>query len=203
MSRRLVRPSGRSMPRRNAWSRLPDPVRAAAEAQRVADEPPQDGRDAHRDEALDHDRQRVLAADEPAVEEGEPRRHEHHQARGEEHEAGVRAVDHRAIVRLAHLLTRPDPATVRGYAASKPGNCASGSRALAFPGFCETVRTMDLDGAYVWVTSRKLKPGSREEFSRSWRPSEFPEGMIRAYELALARRERGGRRVGLGLERGT
>src|SRR3989442_8248119 len=42
---------------------------------------------------------------------------------------------------------------------------------------------MELDGAYVWITTRKLKPGSREEFSRSWRPREFPEGMLRAYEL--------------------
>jgi heme-degrading monooxygenase HmoA len=42
---------------------------------------------------------------------------------------------------------------------------------------------MELDGAYVWMTSRKLKPGSREEFSRSWRPREFPKGMLRAYEL--------------------
>jgi hypothetical protein len=42
---------------------------------------------------------------------------------------------------------------------------------------------MDLDQAYVWVTTRKLKPGSREEFSRSWRPKEFPRGMLRAYEL--------------------
>jgi heme-degrading monooxygenase HmoA len=42
---------------------------------------------------------------------------------------------------------------------------------------------MDLDDAYVWVTTRKLKPGTREEFNRSWRPSEFPKGMLRAYEL--------------------
>jgi heme-degrading monooxygenase HmoA len=42
---------------------------------------------------------------------------------------------------------------------------------------------MDLDQAYVWVTTRKLKPGSREAFSRSWRPKEFPKGMLRAYEL--------------------
>lgn len=41
---------------------------------------------------------------------------------------------------------------------------------------------MELDG-YVWITTRKLKPGSREEFSRFWQPSEFPEGMLRAYEL--------------------
>jgi heme-degrading monooxygenase HmoA len=43
---------------------------------------------------------------------------------------------------------------------------------------------MELDGAYVWITTRKLKPGAREEFSRAWRPGEFPEGMVRAYELS-------------------
>ena len=42
---------------------------------------------------------------------------------------------------------------------------------------------MELDGAYVWITTRKLRPGSREDFSRSWRPGEFPEGMLKAYEL--------------------
>lgn len=42
---------------------------------------------------------------------------------------------------------------------------------------------MDLDGAYVWITTRKLKPGSRPDFTRAWRPREFPQGMLRAYEL--------------------
>lgn len=42
---------------------------------------------------------------------------------------------------------------------------------------------MELDGGYVWVTTRKLKPGTHEEFSRCWRPREFPAGMLRAYEL--------------------
>jgi heme-degrading monooxygenase HmoA len=41
---------------------------------------------------------------------------------------------------------------------------------------------MELDQQYVWITTRRLKPGSREEFSRVWRPREFPEGMLRAYE---------------------
>ena len=41
---------------------------------------------------------------------------------------------------------------------------------------------MDFDGAYVWITTRRLKPGSREEFSRAWKPREIPEGMLRAYE---------------------
>lgn len=41
---------------------------------------------------------------------------------------------------------------------------------------------MEFETAYVWITTRKLKPGARAEFSRSWRPSEFPEGMLRAYE---------------------
>ena len=82
-----------------------DPVRAAAEAERVADEPPQDGGDPHRGEALDHDRQRVGAADKPTVEEGEPRRHQHHQARGEEHEARIRTADHGAILQPAAIVS--------------------------------------------------------------------------------------------------
>ncbi len=42
---------------------------------------------------------------------------------------------------------------------------------------------MELDQTYVWITTRKLKPGTtREQFSNAWRPSEFPAGMLRAYE---------------------
>jgi heme-degrading monooxygenase HmoA len=41
---------------------------------------------------------------------------------------------------------------------------------------------MDLDQAYVWITTRRLKPGSRKEFSRAWKPRQIPEGMLRAYE---------------------
>ena len=41
---------------------------------------------------------------------------------------------------------------------------------------------MEFDQSYVWITTRRLKPGSREEFSRAWKPSEFPAGMLRAYE---------------------
>jgi heme-degrading monooxygenase HmoA len=51
-----------------------------------------------------------------------------------------------------------------------------------FSGY-ETLRPMELDQPYVWITTRKLKPGTREEFSKAWRPSDFPEGMLRAYEL--------------------
>jgi hypothetical protein len=34
----------------------------------------------------------------------------------------------------------------------------------------------------VWITTRRIKPGSYEEFRRAWRPRTFPEGMLRAYE---------------------
>ena len=38
-------------------------------------------------------------------------------------------------------------------------------------------------GEYVvWITTRRIKPGSYGEFRRAWRPSQFPDGMIRAYE---------------------
>jgi heme-degrading monooxygenase HmoA len=34
----------------------------------------------------------------------------------------------------------------------------------------------------VWITTRRIKPGTRDQFARAWRPAEFPEGMLRAYE---------------------
>jgi heme-degrading monooxygenase HmoA len=45
---------------------------------------------------------------------------------------------------------------------------------------------VELDQAFVWITTRRLKPGSREEFARAWRPTEYPEGMLRAYECYSA-----------------
>ncbi|HEU0247316.1 MAG TPA: hypothetical protein VFR38_09565 [Gaiellaceae bacterium] len=41
---------------------------------------------------------------------------------------------------------------------------------------------MERDQYVVWITTRKIKPGTYEEFRRAWRPKEFPEGMLRAYE---------------------
>jgi hypothetical protein len=34
----------------------------------------------------------------------------------------------------------------------------------------------------VWITTRRIKPGSYDEFRKAWRPSAIPEGMVRAYE---------------------
>ena len=34
----------------------------------------------------------------------------------------------------------------------------------------------------VWVTTRRLKPGSYEDFRAAWRAGKFPDGMIRAFE---------------------
>lgn len=41
---------------------------------------------------------------------------------------------------------------------------------------------MARDRYVVWITTRRIVPGSYEEFRRAWRPREFPEGMLRAYE---------------------
>ena len=35
---------------------------------------------------------------------------------------------------------------------------------------------------YAWITWRRIKQGSRDEFSRAWKPKEFPQGMLRAWE---------------------
>ena len=45
---------------------------------------------------------------------------------------------------------------------------------------------MDFETTHVWITTRRLKRGTRDEFSSSWRPSEFPAGMLRAYECYSA-----------------
>jgi hypothetical protein len=41
---------------------------------------------------------------------------------------------------------------------------------------------MDSDQDVVWITTRTIRPGAYDEFRRAWRPSEFPEGMLWAYE---------------------
>ena len=38
------------------------------------------------------------------------------------------------------------------------------------------------DSYVVWITTRRIKPGTYDDFRRAWRPSEFPDGMLRAYE---------------------
>jgi heme-degrading monooxygenase HmoA len=34
---------------------------------------------------------------------------------------------------------------------------------------------------FVWVTTRRIRPGTLAEFERAWRPDTHPEGMLRAY----------------------
>jgi hypothetical protein len=41
---------------------------------------------------------------------------------------------------------------------------------------------MDSEQYVVWITTRRIREGSHEDFRKAWRPTEFPEGMLRAYE---------------------
>ena len=34
---------------------------------------------------------------------------------------------------------------------------------------------------FVWVTTRRIKPGTLAQFEGAWRPDTHPEGMLRAY----------------------
>ncbi|MEU7897687.1 hypothetical protein AB0B45_33120 [Nonomuraea sp. NPDC049152] len=34
---------------------------------------------------------------------------------------------------------------------------------------------------FVWVTTRRIKPGTLEEFERAWRPDPYPQGLRHAY----------------------
>lgn len=45
---------------------------------------------------------------------------------------------------------------------------------------------MDPEQDVVWITTRRIRPGSYEGFRKAWRPSAFPEGMLSAYECFSA-----------------
>jgi heme-degrading monooxygenase HmoA len=34
---------------------------------------------------------------------------------------------------------------------------------------------------FVWMTTRRIRPGTLADFERAWRPQTHPEGMLRAY----------------------
>ncbi|WP_028810555.1 putative quinol monooxygenase [Streptomyces flavidovirens] len=34
---------------------------------------------------------------------------------------------------------------------------------------------------FVWVTTRRVKPGTLEDFERAWRPTAHPDGMRQAF----------------------
>jgi heme-degrading monooxygenase HmoA len=36
---------------------------------------------------------------------------------------------------------------------------------------------------YFWVSTRRIKPDARDQFEQSWRPAEFPDGLLGAYVL--------------------
>jgi heme-degrading monooxygenase HmoA len=48
---------------------------------------------------------------------------------------------------------------------------------------------VDWDQNVVWITTRRIKPGTYEEFRKAWRPKTFPEGMLRAYECFSKERD--------------
>jgi heme-degrading monooxygenase HmoA len=41
---------------------------------------------------------------------------------------------------------------------------------------------MEPDTHHVWITTRRLRPGTREDFRKAWRPARFPDGMLSASE---------------------
>jgi hypothetical protein len=65
----------------------------AAEAHRESTQPPQHRGPTQGHEALHHDRQDILPAHQPAVEESQAGRHEHDQAAAQQHEPGIAGIE--------------------------------------------------------------------------------------------------------------
>jgi hypothetical protein len=38
-----------------------------------------------------------------------------------------------------------------------------------------------MDEHFVWMTTRRIRPGALADFEAAWRPHTAPEGMLRAY----------------------
>ncbi len=38
-----------------------------------------------------------------------------------------------------------------------------------------------MDEHFVWMTTRRIRPGSLGDFEQAWRPTMYPPGMLRAY----------------------
>jgi heme-degrading monooxygenase HmoA len=38
-----------------------------------------------------------------------------------------------------------------------------------------------MDESFVWITTRRIEPGSLGEFEQAWRPERYPKGMQHAY----------------------
>ncbi|MGW1030236.1 antibiotic biosynthesis monooxygenase [Streptomyces sp. NPDC002577] len=38
-----------------------------------------------------------------------------------------------------------------------------------------------MEEQYVWITTRRIRPGLLEEFQRAWRPGTHPDGIRRAF----------------------
>jgi heme-degrading monooxygenase HmoA len=55
--------------------------------------------------------------------------------------------------------------------------------ASSFDEFLSESEAEEMEEQYVWMTTRRLRPGSRSDFERAWTPRAFPDGMLRAYEL--------------------
>ncbi len=70
-----------------------DAVPVPAEAQRISVQIPDDGGPAHRDKALDHDGEDVLASYQAAVEESEAWGHQHDEAGAQNHKTGITGVE--------------------------------------------------------------------------------------------------------------
>ena len=111
-----------------------DAVPVAAEAERVAVQVPDDRGPAHGDEALDHDGQNVLAADQPAVEKGEARRHQHDQAGAQNHEAGITGVEvkHENLQETMCGRTLGVPFAIGGRRRRGPGSGMIGKESSIF-----------------------------------------------------------------------
>ena len=118
-------------------------------------------------------------------------------ARRAEHASGEAPEGERHRNRAAQEKCRsPSHVEPRADATAWPGVTGSAPRFIqpsflfvaksvcfaAPPGAVRYVPRVEWDQSVVWITTRTIRPGTYDEFRTAWRPRDFPEGMVRAYE---------------------
>ena len=81
------------------------------------------------------------------------------------------------------LIREPADCATAGSSPSRPGRVPIRVIWVARDGAADRagLKEAAMDEHFVWMTTRRIRPGTLTDFERAWRPDTRPEGMLNAY----------------------
>jgi heme-degrading monooxygenase HmoA len=92
-----------------------------------------------------------------------------------------RLATRRTLTAWSKAETRPMPAFGFMPRPSRGDTDQDDPGAAARAGARTGLEEAAMEEHFVWMTTRRIKPGTLTEFERAWRPDRHPEGMLTAY----------------------